>query len=82
MIVIKAFPTPFIKNVSIQHPTAVAGSAISISSEDGRIVKTIVPAIGTQQTDIDLSSSKAGLYLVRYSNGSGETETLKILKQQ
>ena len=82
MIVLKAFPTPFIKNVSIQHPSAAAGSSITVSSEDGRIVKSIVPAAGTQQTDIVLSSAKAGLYLVRYVSGSGEVETLKILKQQ
>lgn len=82
MIILKAFPTPFIKNVSIQHPTAIGGSAITISSEDGRIVKSVIPAVGTQQTDIDLSSAKAGMYLVRYISGNGEVETLKILKQQ
>jgi hypothetical protein len=82
MIVIKAFPTPFIKNISIQHPTADAGSAITISSQDGRIIKSIIPAAGTQQTDVDLSSANAGLYLIRYKNGNGEVEILKILKQQ
>lgn len=82
IIVLKAFPTPFIKNVSIQHPTVAVGSIITISSEDGRVLKSIIPATGTQQTDIDLSSAKTGMYLVRYSNANGETETLKILKQQ
>lgn len=81
MIVLKAFPIPFIKNVSIQHPTAVAGSLITISSQDGRTIKSIVPAVGMQQTDVDLSLAKAGLYLVRFNNGNGEVETLKILKQ-
>jgi len=82
MIILKAFPTPFIKNVSIQHGTATVGALITISSEDGRTVKSIIPSVGTQQTDIDLSSAKAGMYLVRYANGNGEVETLKILKQQ
>ena len=82
MIILKAFPSPFIKNLSIQHGTAIAGSLITISSEDGRVVKSIIPAIGTQQTDVDLSAVKAGMYLVRYNNGNGEIETLKILKQQ
>jgi len=81
VIVIKAFPTPFIKNVSIQHPSAVTRSTIVISSEDGRVVKTIVPAIGAQQTDVDLSSARSGLYIVRYNDGNGTSETLKILKQ-
>jgi hypothetical protein len=82
IIVLKAFPSPFIKNVSIQHATATAGSIISVSSEDGRIVKSIIPAIGTQQTEVDLSFAKAGMYLVRYISGTGEVGTLKILKQQ
>lgn len=80
-IVLKAFPSPVIKSVSIQHPTATAGTSISVSSADGRIMKTIVPATGMQQTEIDLSAAKAGLYLVRFNSGNGESETLKILKQ-
>jgi hypothetical protein len=81
IIILKAFPTPFIKSLSIQHGTATAGSLITISSEDGRVIKSVVPAIGTQQTEVDLSSAKAGMYLVRYSNSNGEAETLKVLKQ-
>jgi len=81
MIVLKAFPSPVIKSVSIQHPTAIAGSSITISSADGRVIKTIVPAAGMQQTEVDLSAAKAGLYLVRYNSGNGASETLKVLKQ-
>lgn len=80
-IVLKAFPMPVIKTVSIQHGTAVEGSLITISSEDGRVIKSITPAAGTQQTDVDLSSARAGLYLVRYTSGNGDVETLKIVKQ-
>jgi hypothetical protein len=80
-IVLKAFPSPFINKLSVQHGTATAGSLISIAAEDGRILKSVIPALGTQQTDIDLTTAKAGLYLVRYKNGNGQVETLKILKQ-
>lgn len=82
MIILKAFPSPFIGSLSVQHGTANAGSLITITSEDGRTIKSVVPAAGTQETKVDLSSAKAGLYLVRYNNGNGEVETLKILKQQ
>lgn len=80
-IILRAFPSPFINELSVQHNTANARSLITINSEDGRIVKSIIPAIGSQQTDIDLSAAKSGLYLVRYSDGSGQIETLKIMKQ-
>jgi hypothetical protein len=81
MIQLKAFPSPFTKNVSVQHATAGAGSLITISSEDGRLIKSIAPIIGTQQTPIDLSTTKAGLYLIRFNNNNGTTETLKVVKQ-
>lgn len=77
---LKAFPIPAVNQVTIQHGTT-AGSLLTISSEDGRMIKSIVPAKGTQQTDIDLSSAKAGLYLVRYVNNNGDAETMKIVKQ-
>jgi hypothetical protein len=81
MIQLKAFPSPFTKSVSVQHATAGAGSLITISSEDGRLIKSIAPIIGTQQTPIDLSTAKAGLYLIRFNNNNGTTETLKVVKQ-
>ena len=81
MIVLKAFPSPFTKNLSVQHATANGSSLISISSEDGRFIKTVVPVTGTQQTDINLSSAAPGLYLIRFTNGNKDVETLKVLKQ-
>jgi hypothetical protein len=80
-IVLKAFPMPVQRGLTIQHSTASNNSKISISSEDGRIIKNIIPTVGSQQTDIDLSTAKAGLYLVRFDNGNGESETLKVIKQ-
>lgn len=80
-VLLKAFPTPAVKELTIQHATATSGSLLTISAEDGRVVRSIVPAKGAQQTVVDLSSEKAGLYLVRYDEGNGNVETLKILKQ-
>lgn len=82
LTILKAFPTPFVRTVALQHGTASAGSLITVSSEDGRMIRSIVPATGTQQTEIDLSSERAGLYLVHYSDGTGAVQTLKIVKQQ
>ena len=80
-IVLRAFPMPAIKDITIEHATAIRGSQLTISSEDGRLIRSIVPASGTQQTLVDLSSVKPGLYIVRYSNGNGEVESMKLIKQ-
>jgi hypothetical protein len=82
MIILNAFPSPFVSSFSLDHGTATTGSLITISGQDGRAIKTIIPAVGSQRTPVDLSAAKAGMYLVRYKNGNGEVETLKILKQQ
>ena len=82
LIMLNAYPSPFVNNFNLDHGTATAGSLISISAEDGRIIKTIIPTVGSQRTPVDLSAAKAGLYLVRFKNSNGEVETLKILKQQ
>jgi hypothetical protein len=80
-IVLKAFPSPFTNSLSVQHGTAAAGSLITINSEDGRLIKSVSPVPGTQQTDIDLSTAKPGMYLIRFAIGNKDVQTLKILKQ-
>lgn len=80
-IVLKAFPTPVRSELTIQHNTASAATRITVSSIDGRLLKSIIPVANSQQTIVDLSAAKAGLYLVRLDNGNGATETLKVIKQ-
>jgi hypothetical protein len=80
-VMMKAFPSPVISKVVVQHSTADAGSNLTISTADGRMFKSLSPVVGTQQTEIDLSSAKAGLYLVRYSTPAGEVATIKVIKQ-
>ena len=80
-IVLKAFPSPFTNSLSVQHATAAAGSLITINSEDGRLIKSVAPVPGTQQTDIDLTTAKPGMYLIRFAIGNKDVQTLKILKQ-
>jgi hypothetical protein len=67
--------------LTVQHNEAVSGSLLSISSADGRLVKSQVPNSGSQQSTVDLSTAKPGLYLVRFENGTGGAETLKVIKQ-
>jgi hypothetical protein len=80
-ITLKGFPMPVISDFTLQHGTAVAGSEISVSSAEGRQLKTVIPAKGSQQTVISLASLTPGVYVIRYSNTNGEVETLKIVKQ-
>lgn len=80
VVVLKAFMSGQ-NTLTIQHDAALSGSRISISSADGHLIKLLSPSAGTQQTVTDLSSAKAGLYLIRFDNGNGATETLKMIKR-
>ena len=79
-LVLKAFPLPAKNNLTIQHTAAVNGR-ITLSAEDGRLIKTIVPATSSIQTDINLSGLRPGMYILRFENGDGSRETLKVVKQ-
>jgi hypothetical protein len=80
-ITLKAFPMPAINEVTIQHDAAAVESTISIASAEGRVVKSLVPAKGAQQTVVNIASLQPGVYVIRYSNGSGAAQTVKIVKQ-
>lgn len=79
-VIMKAFPNPIQNQLTVQHNTANTASKIEIVSVDGRLIKSVSIASGAQQTTIDLSSAKAGVYAVRFINGNN-TESLKLVKQ-
>lgn len=80
-IILRAYPLPAANSITIQHEAATQGARITISAEDGRLVRTITPNISAMQTLVDIASLRPGMYLVRFDNGIGNLETIKIVKQ-
>lgn len=80
-ITLRAYPMPVSSELTLQHASALSESQISVSTADGRAVLAVTPAKGAQQTVINLSSFQPGIYLIRYADGKGSIETLKIVKQ-
>jgi VCBS repeat-containing protein len=80
-IVLKAFPSPVKTGFTLQHAAASKGATIGISSADGKLIKIISPAAGSIQSSVDLSNVKSGLYLIRFDDGNGAVESLKLVKQ-
>lgn len=79
-IVLKAFPMPVQNQLTIQHDAAGSNCKIELITVDGRLIKSLSVATGVQQSSIDLSSAKAGVYVVRFVNDA-KVETLKVIKQ-
>jgi hypothetical protein len=80
-VVLNAFPMPVLSDVTIQHEAATKGSLITISSVEGRTIKSITPAAGAQQTVINFSSLNKGVYMLRFTTQDGTVETLKLIRQ-
>lgn len=80
-VVLKAFPMPVQNELTIQYSSVNNNSKIDILSADGRMIKSISLVNGSQETKVDLSSAKAGVYLARFDSGNGQAQTLKLIKQ-
>ena len=80
-IVMNAFPQPAASRLTVQHTTVTNNALFTLSTVDGRVVSTIRPVAGSMQTMVDLSKLQSGLYLLRFNDGAGNTETMKVVKQ-
>jgi hypothetical protein len=79
-VVMKAFPMPVQNQLTVQHNAANSNSKLEVISADGRMFKALALTEGAQQTIVDLSSAKSGVYVVRFINGMN-IQTAKIIKQ-
>ena len=61
-------PNPVVNTLFINHPKATIGAFIKISTVDGRVVLLKAVAIGTTQTNIDVSGFAKSNYFVSYEN--------------
>ncbi|HVG14857.1 MAG TPA: T9SS type A sorting domain-containing protein [Chitinophagaceae bacterium] len=80
-IVLKVFPQPVLNQLTVQHPVITGNGLISVSGADGRVIKSLKPAIGSMQTYIDMNSLQKGMYMIRFDAGNDSVETMKVIKQ-
>jgi len=80
-VVIKIFPVPAKNEITIQHPLAQGNSRIIVHSADGRALKKVFAMAGSQQTSIDISLLKSGIYYLKHWNEENSVETMQIVKE-
>jgi hypothetical protein len=73
------YPNPAVGQTTVLHSKAVAGSNIEVIAADGRRVASYKVTAGTEQTYLNISTLKAGSYLVVFTNGE-ERSVVKLLK--
>jgi hypothetical protein len=67
-----AFPSPANKKITVQHPTAGVNCRLYLLTADSRFVEKLVPGVGTQETEIQTGSLKAGTYILKFRSKDGE----------
>jgi hypothetical protein len=77
----KAFPTATKGLVTFQHPAVRGAATITVSTLDGRILKSIAPGRGSINTPVELSQFPSGTYLLRYQGEGHSSEAFRIFKQ-
>lgn len=80
-ILIKAFPQPVTTQLTVQHPVVKGNGLLTVSTAEGRVVNVTKLNAGSMQTFIDASKLQKGMYIVRFDDGEGNTETMKVIKQ-
>jgi hypothetical protein len=79
-VVLKAFPSPVQNQLTVQHNVVNGQSKIEVVAIDGKLVTSTNVNANSQQTTIDLSATKAGIYFVRFISQNTVT-SLKVIKQ-
>ncbi|MBD0296088.1 MAG: T9SS type A sorting domain-containing protein, partial [Flavisolibacter sp.] len=79
--VLRMYPIPARTEATIEHKQLAQNAKITITTTDGRVVRTITPSAGASHTPVDLSGIAAGSYILRLDDGKGKIETLKFVKQ-
>jgi hypothetical protein len=80
-VVLKAFPLPAGNQLTVEHEICTSAATLAISTIDGKVIYTQQVSKGSSTTLINTSVLKSGFYLLRFNNGIGNTEILKLVKQ-
>ena len=69
------FPNPVKNNLTIQQFSFAGSATVNITDLSGKLIETI--QLNRAQQDIDMSNYKAGIYILKFNDGSA----IKIVKQ-
>jgi hypothetical protein len=78
---IVVLPTVVTGRTTVLHDAAGAGAWLSLSTASGQQLKVQKPQAGSLQTKVDLTGLRAGIYLLKFNDGNGTTQTTKLVKQ-
>ena len=78
---LKVYPTPAQNQLTVQHSQLGNSAKVTVTTIDGRVIKTLKPSANASNTMVDLSGLSAGMYVLKLEDGKGKTETTTFMKQ-
>ena len=72
---------PVVPSQSSQHGVVAGSGSVSLVNSNGQVVKRVTVSGDVTQTVVSLAGLNSGVYVVRFDNGKGQVETLKVVKQ-
>ena len=77
---VKVYPVPANDEITIEHGKLQRGASIIITTLDGKSLRTINPVDGASHTPVNISSMSRGMYFLRIDDGTGDVQTVKLIK--
>ncbi|HYC41133.1 MAG TPA: T9SS type A sorting domain-containing protein [Chitinophagaceae bacterium] len=78
---LKLYPSPARDNLTVEHARVSRSARITVTSVDGKVLRTLVPAPAASHTMISLSGLSPGVYFVRMDDGKGNVQSMKFIKE-
>ncbi len=78
---IQLYPVPAKGVINVQHETAPSKGVITLAGLEGRILIRKEVLANTQQTNLNVAALSPGIYIIRYEDGIGAVQTIKMVKE-
>jgi hypothetical protein len=77
---IQLYPMPATDIATLQHSRSEANALITVFSQEGKLMFQVRPVLNSLQTQLKINTLASGLYFVRFDDGSGAVQSIKLLK--
>ena len=74
------YPVPAKNEVMVEHWKLSLNAKMIITSVDGKILKLVIPAVGSSHTPVNISDMPTGIYFLRIEDGAHEVQTVKLIR--
>jgi hypothetical protein len=78
---LRLYPSPARDNITVEHRQLYRDARIVVTSIDGKVFRTLEPALGSSHTVINLNGLVSGVYIVRMDDGKGDIQSMKFVKE-